>query len=383
MVNSLWLTSWYPSEASLQNGDFIQRHAHAVSSFSNVYVLYITAHKKDAATSKQQANLSEEIIYYNKKNNSILGKALSLYQYIRLYKKSISNYIHTKGKPDIIHVHVSMRAGLLALWAKRKYHIPYIVTEHWTLFTKERKDNFSKQNFLFKYYTKRIFQKASAVLPVSDNLGKNIQQMVVDVPYIKVPNVVSDAFYYEEKMQAGKPFIFAHVSSLNKLKNPQGILRAYAKVLTHHPHVLLKIIGGNYEAVKNYAQHLNIPNDKIIFTGSVSNEKVAKELKDANVFVLFSQSENSPCVIAESLCSGLPVIATNVGGIPEMLHENNAILIAPNDEQALFLAMISMTKNYLNYDRKKISEQNTPLYNYDIIGKTITRLYLKIIEQNS
>ena len=71
MLKSLWLASWYPSKTSLQNGDFIQRHARAASLFANIYVLHVVPNcdiqQAEETECKQSKNLTEKIVYYKKK----------------------------------------------------------------------------------------------------------------------------------------------------------------------------------------------------------------------------------------------------------------------------------------------------------------------------
>lgn len=385
MIRALWLASWYPSDFSAQNGDFIQRHAQAVSAFASVHVMHVVGygdmqHSLKVTTNKQH-RLIEEIIYYKKKKSNPGSRLVSVYKYFSLYKRFIRKYIRTHGKPNVVHVHVSMRAGILALWMKRKYNIPYVVTEHWTVYTDEDPENFYKKNFVFRYFAKKVFKYASAVLPVSNNLGKNIRRMVVNVPFIKVANVVSNNFFYEKIPDSNRPFTFLHVSSLLEIKNPKGILHAYKKLLQKEKSVLLKMVGKNRDDLIIYAEALSIPKDKIIFTGEISNHDVAEEMQNADAFILFSKSENAPCVITESLCCGVPVIAANVGGVSELIDESNGILIPANDEQALSDAMKNMIHNYANYKRGAIAKQASALYNYATIGRQIVDIYEQVLHK--
>jgi glycosyltransferase involved in cell wall biosynthesis len=85
--------------------------------------------------------------------------------------------------------------------------------------------------------------------------------------------------------------------------------------------------------------HLNNSESYIKTFGMLSLEQVSEKMNAANCFVLFSDYENQPCVILESLASGIPVIATKVGGIPELLNEKRGVLIEKNDSYALLEAM--------------------------------------------
>src|SRR5690349_1647869 len=127
MIRALWLTSWYPNKLDAVNGDFIQRHARAVALFSKVDVIHLEPDKNNVLSDRVEiwkatnGNLSETIVLYQLNNNFLFGKLISFKRYLSLFKKQIQQYISLYGKPDIIHVHVPVKAGIIALWMKRKY----------------------------------------------------------------------------------------------------------------------------------------------------------------------------------------------------------------------------------------------------------------------
>jgi len=99
-----------------------------------------------------------------------------------------------------------------------------------------------------------------------------------------------------------------------------------------------------------------------------------------HVFLMFSNYENLPCVIAEALTVGLPVISTDVGGISEMLNEENGILIAAKDETQLEEKLNSFFTNSTLYNRYEISENAKKVYNTDVVGQQFLELYHKILK---
>ena len=242
MVKALWLTSWYPNKLDAMGGDFIQRHARAVSLFCKVDVMHLEADKNNELTQpvdisvNQNGNLSETIIIYKLNNTPLIGKIFSLIKYVRLFQKKLEAYISKNGKPDIVHVHVPMKAGIIALWLKRRYSIPYIVTEHWAIYNYTAVDAYPKRNYLFKYFTKKIIENTSAFLPVSKNLGEAVQKMVTPVGFTVIPNVADTDFFNNTISTASDKtgFIFVHVSTLKYQKNPQGILRVFAKLCSQY-----------------------------------------------------------------------------------------------------------------------------------------------------
>jgi glycosyltransferase involved in cell wall biosynthesis len=120
--------------------------------------------------------------------------------------------------------------------------------------------------------------------------------------------------------------------------------------------------------------------DKIRITGEVSYEQVSVELKKSSALVMFSFYENMPCAILEALCTGLPVIASQVGGIPELIQADNGILVQSGNEVELTLAMKDMILQYHKYDKDKISLDAAELYSYESIGKKINQVYDSVLE---
>src|SRR4030095_2322274 len=201
MIRALWLTSWYPNKLDAVNGDFIQRHARAVAFFCKIDVIHLEPDKNDILpkqveiSAETRGNLSETIVLYKLNKNFLVGKLVSFSRYFSLFKKQVQQYVSRYGKPDIVHVHIPIKAGIVACWLKRRYDVPYVVTEHWAIYNNEAEDAYFKRNFLFKYYTKKILVNASAFLPVSSNLGKAVQKMVVGIPYTSIPNVADTNFF--------------------------------------------------------------------------------------------------------------------------------------------------------------------------------------------
>lgn len=387
MIKALWLTSWYPNNLDAMNGDFVQRHAIAASLFCKVHVMHLEADKnnllqQDVVIKKNTAgNLSETIVHYKpKQGSSFFSKISSLNQYKKLFKQQVKKYIEENGLPQVVHVHIPVKAGIIALWLKRKYKIPYAVTEHWTIYHKLSPDNYACRNYFFKYYTKKILSNASVFLPVSNNLGEIIRQTVTVTAYTKIPNAVNTEYFFYTPKDTTTDFTFIHASTYNYQKNAEAILRAFALLLKERPKAKLILAGDAPQGIHQLAASLNIPASQIAFTGLVSYAAVAKLLQQSHALVMFSRYENLPCIIAEALSCGIPVISTGVGGIPEMIDANNGILIANEDEHALLQAMLKMMNDYEQFSPASIAADAAAKYSYRQTGSEIAEAYKKIIQ---
>lgn len=382
MKKILWLTSWYPNKLQPFNGDFIQRHACAASLYKPVHVIYVIKDENEQQTSdvtverNTSGNLSEVIAYYKPFSIGIkpLDKLFSLAKYIRIYRQLIRAFIAEHGLPAVVHVHVAMWAGVLANWIKKKYDINYLVTEHWSGYNAISHDNFYKKDFIFKRHAIRVLKNAMMLLPVSRQLGQLISTSIIPVTFEVVSNVVDTGCFSYSSTAITNRFRFVHVSTMDCNKNPLKILQVFSSLLAYKPNCELVMVGPASNELKHNAEKLGL-NDFVQWKGEVQHHEVAVEMQHSSAMVMFSRYENQPCVILEALCCGLPVIATAVGGIPEIVDPSNGILIAPGDEHALLNAIIQMMDRYQDYNRFEISIKATALYNYKTIGKKMADLY--------
>jgi len=198
--------------------------------------------------------------------------------------------------------------------------------------------------------------------------------MLLPKPYHVVYNTVDTKFFNYQPTSNDK-FRFVHVSDMAALKNAEGILRSIAKVWVENKNIELVIVGRLNNAIIKLAEDTGLLNKAFFFTGEISYEEVAQQMKQSHSFILFSRTENMPCVILEALCCGLPVIATKVGGIPEVINEINGLLIESEDEIGLQRAIIAMASGYDRFNKEEISKASQLKFSYHTIGKQISDLY--------
>jgi glycosyltransferase involved in cell wall biosynthesis len=390
MRKILWLVSWYPNETDPFSGDFIKRQAEAVSVFQPLTIIFVGKKAKISLTDQrdlpvQNSNneaMHEFILYDPAIENDAPGtKILSLYNYFKTHLGIIRRLKKSKELPDLVHVHVAMKAGLVALYLKWKYKIPYVLTEHWSGYYPIAKDSLFKKTYFFQYCTKLILKKADRFLPVSEALGNQIKRHWARISFQKIPNSVNTRLFFPSANEFADRFRFIHISSLAYPKNPEGIIRAFIKLLKLGVQADLILVGPLNPSLIEFISASGLAPDRIHCTGEVSYEQVGIELRNSSALVMFSHYENMPCVILEALCSGVPVIATLVGGIPEVVHKENGILINPGDEDALTGAMTEMIREYQEYDKDKISAEAAAQFSYKTIGEQITGVYDSVLDK--
>ena len=145
--------------------------------------------------------------------------------------------------------------------------------------------------------------------------------------------------------------------------------------------VELVLVGPLNPSVNKLLTEEVLATERVRTTGEISYEDVGKELRNADALIMFSYYENMPCVILEALCSGVPVIASDVGGIREIVSPDNGILIEAGKEVRLFEAMKEMISNYDSYERDLISKQAKDQFSYQTIGKEILQVYDEVLKK--
>jgi glycosyltransferase involved in cell wall biosynthesis len=237
-------------------------------------------------------------------------------------------------------------------------------------------DSFQKKPAIFKRLTKRIFEEAKSFISVSRFLAEGVKEMVVKKEYTVVPNVVDTTlFYYSEKKHP--VFTFIHGSNMVPLKNVTGILLAMHQLINSNTinDVQCILIGNKDDQHEKEAEKLGLLNRSVFFKGEVPYEEVARQMQKAHCFILNSHIENSPCVIGEALCCGLPVIATRVGGVPELVDETNSVLIHPQSSGQLAEAMFTLYEQYANFNQEQIAHNAASRFSYAMVGKEFNAVY--------
>ena len=380
----LWLPSWYPTEITPSNGDFIQRHAAATSLFRKIIILFVQKDERleygnTRLEVKEEGNLITMIGYYGAGGNSgIIDKFRSFRQYRKLQKKMFAGILGKYGKPLLVHVHIAMNAGLLALYLKRKYQIPFLLTENWTGYYEQAVPNIHQENWILNQFRKQIFKETEMFLPVTNNLAETVNSNFQNVKFEVVPNVVDTSLFFYTPVEV-PVFRFIHASYLNYQKNPEGMIEAAIALKQQGYSFELHLIGNMDESLMNNCDEAGILDKEVFFFEAVSYDQVAERMQQASAFLLFSRFENLPCVILEALCCGLPVISSNVGGIAEVINESNGILLESEDVSALTAAMKNMMDTYSEYKREKISENASKLFSYRKVGSMYNAVYERLL----
>ena len=377
----IWLASWYPSKTAVDNGDFIQRHAEAVSVIQPLLVIH-SIHNPYIAEEclfevHQKNNLTEIIIYFRQTEADSLYARIQYNLKFHQYTKRLLGSLFKKyGQPAALHVHVPLKMGRIALWAKKKWGIPFLVSEQSSKYIGDDKDQFDKRSSFYKSEVKRVFQQAIAITNVSQTIALVLEKKFHLKKIRVIHNVVDTSlFFYKGEKAARSPFQFLHASTLAAHKNPKGLINAFCELYTRRQDFELVVIGGQANS-ELLSENFKAPWLK--WEGYQPHSQVPGYMNWADAFVLFSWSENFPCVTVEALCTGIPVICSNAGGCAEAISRSNGIVVTPGDEHALVDALNSIIEKRDDYEGYKISKAAALRYSYGKIGHDFVQQYREL-----
>lgn len=156
-----------------------------------------------------------------------------------------------------------------------------------------------------------------------------------DIDAEVVPNIVDLRQFTYRVRDALRPRLLC-TRNLEPLYNLSCVLRAFARIQAHYPAATLTLVGSGSQdsALRKEAAALCL--DNVTFAGRVAPSEIHAYYANADIYVQAPTIDNMPLSLLEAFASGLPVVSTDVGGVPWMLRRGvDGLLVADNDADAL------------------------------------------------
>jgi glycosyltransferase involved in cell wall biosynthesis len=379
VLDILFISSWFPNRNQPKLGNFVERHAQAIALNNRVHAVHVVPDK-----------WSNEFVFTSDKERSyttthLYHPAWRLHRWFRPYflRKAVLEAMRVhKFNPDLIHLNVFHPFGTAAAELSQALGIPMIATEHWTGYHANTHNTISLR---IKNQIIQAAQQTRVICPVTHQLASAMRAFGIEGQYEVIPNVVdTQLFHPAGRQKTKKEFTFLHVSSLFDVhKNVSGLLRTTARMVHMGASFKLKIVGdGDATPHVKYARELGLTDANLEFIGAQPLTSIAQHMRDADAFVLFSNYENLPCVIGESLASGVPVISTRVGGISEHLNRQNGILIEAGNEVELETAMYTLLRGGQLFEPDQLRNYAVTNFSESAIAMAYDQVYRKALELN-
>nr|NJM02130.1 glycosyltransferase family 4 protein [Desulfobacula sp.] len=265
--------------------------------------------------------------------------------------QKIRRLILQKGPFDLIDAHFIYPDAFAAMQISRKFGIPLVVS------ARGSDINYYSQIDAIRPRIKAVLKYADAIIGVSKNL---VEKMVsLGAPENRchhIPNGVdSRQFCPVGNNKEEKPLRnLLAVGNLVPEKGFDLLLKAVSLLKPAYPDIQLKIIGvgPEFSRLSSLCEAYQIK-ENVRFPGQVDHREIHPWFQGAGIFCLSSLREGNPNVILEALATGIPVAATPVGGVPELIHENrNGVLSHDFSPESLAQAIGSVLER--NWSAKEI-----------------------------
>lgn len=269
-------------------------------------------------------------------------------------------------------------AVLLAKWFKRKVVVS----------ARGSDINAYTKLFFIRYLIKYTLKQADLIITVSHDLKTKIQNLGIDERKIKIiPNGVDISQFRplpENELEEILPFeksgrIILTVGALRRVKNQKFLIEAFSQIVSLEKYKDLKliIVGSGYQKDLLEKQIANLDlSHRVFLVGAVPNDKLVHWYNHADLFCLPSLNEGCPNVLLEALACHVPVIATKVGGIPDILSsENLGILAEPSSLKSLKLSLIKgLEKKWTTPSFERFLEGKS----WDKVTKNVCNAFFKL-----
>lgn len=286
-----------------------------------------------------------------------------------------------KNNVSLVHAHVSYKGSVIRktifLCLCKIFKVKFVLHVHGSEFKK----HFDKPNKLYRIVVRYLINSSDFVFVLSKSWKSYFLNNFSNKNVVVIKNF-PDPIYISQRQSPTKPFNIIFLGYLGERKGVYDLLKAFGKsdVLRNSGAQLL--IGGNGELdkVKKIISEENYQNIKLL--GWVGTEEKKQLLLDADALTLPSYNEGLPISILEAMSSGLPVVSTFVGGIPDLLEdEETALLHSPGDIRKLQLSLERLATDEILW--KKISKNSKQLFDkensYEAINKQIIDVYKNIL----
>ena len=238
---------------------------------------------------------------------------------------------------------------------------------------------------LEQFLTRRAQMVTSPSRALAETVAERWSIPLEDIPII--PNPVNTDMFFPARKREDRPPTLLFVGRLDIRKGFDIFMRALPEVFAAVPDVQVRVVGETNPNDHSFDEELRSlkeeserrgDSDRITYVGCIGRKAISEQYRMADVAAVPSRYDNSPHVIAEELCCGVPVVGAAAGGIPEYLGYGKAgVLVPPENPSALARAIVELLKDpgrrselgaagrrwvTENYDRRVVARRTVGLY---------------------
>lgn len=381
----LHFVTWYPSAENDIEGIFTRRHIELLATDESMTHIVVKKSVEKVSVIRHLLNLFgffKQIRIGKVPIIELVDESFLYNKFLWRYHKKVEqvqlNRLIKKYQPALLHLHVVYGFGKEAVAIKKKWGIPFVISEHMAPFPFEWITD--KQGLITE-----PMQEAAVVVAVSKAQAQQIKTFTAVNPIV-IPNVVNEEeFFYSEqqKTSSGLQLILAGI--YDSRKGADYLLHVLPSFLETYPNTILHLAGDAKPERMAVLQQIISDADieqSVIFHGKLSAAALCKLYQQCDFYVCASDWESFGLTMLEALFAGLPVLSTNCGGVLEFMNKENGVLIH-NDrkEETLLNGLLQMTNQLSVFNRQAISASVNKQFAGSIIKDNYYSLYKQVLKK--
>jgi glycosyltransferase involved in cell wall biosynthesis len=238
-------------------------------------------------------------------------------------------------RPQLTYVHVGSNASLY----RKAFFITVARVLGQSILTHFHAGDFDhyydRQNRLGKWWIRCGLRQSHRLIAVSQASAQRLHALLPEAEITMIPNGIEIAAFAQPARSPDMCVRLLFVGAMGKLKGERDLLEAVQRIADRVPNLRLLLLGHGAETIEAFCRQHHL-GSLIEHLGPVAYNQRHAFFRQADFFVLPSYGEGMPIAVLEAMAAGLPIIATRVGGIPELIEDGvEGFLLAPGDIAAL------------------------------------------------
>jgi glycogen(starch) synthase len=285
-------------------------------------------------------------------------------------------------RPDIVNVHFLGANAFYTMILRKLFRFKLVVTLHGTIEAPSTQlhETYGRcEANIMNWTARHILFDADAVVAVSTSILSKVLHMYPELKSkcLLIPEGVEDEMWQGEVAPHDGSYILA-IGRLSREKGFDVLLRAFAVILENCRTARLLLVGDGPESLplKGLAERLRIDNN-VTFYGSANRAEVRQLIAACQMMIVPSRIEGFGIVVLEGMALGKTVVASNTGGIPDIISDKvSGLLVPPEDELALAQAIVRvMSDNALRERIGSSGRTSARRFTWGAISQTYLSLY--------
>lgn len=243
-------------------------------------------------------------------------------------------------RPNLIYVHLGSNASLyresIFIFLAKLFGKKVIAHFH----AGDIDNYYPFQRKIGQKFIQTALGLSDCIIAVSKESARQLREITQSQNISVITNAIDISIFNGEKklstdVKHDGAVRLLFVGAIGKLKGEKDLIRALAILRDGKPNLKVSFLGYGAESLKEYCDELEIT-DFVEYLGAVSMDERVRFFQQSDIFVLPTYAEAMPMSVIEAMAAGLPVISTQVGGIPELIEDGaDGLLFTPGDVNAL------------------------------------------------